>query len=275
MRLRIGEFSLITSLSIKSLRLYHEKGILIPAEVDPDTGYRYYDGAAWERARAIRALRKLGFSLDEIGTVLEECADEADLLVHLEGRLGRVRSEIEAQEEIARSLESIIASEKEAIMQGEKFEIEEIDLGPVLVAGHRMTGRYDEVGKGLQIVCRRAGRHAAGPPMTLHYDDEYKEDGADMEPCVPLKKAVKGDDVSVRELDGGRFVSLVHRGPYDTLHHAYRRVFDWVESHGYEIRRPTREIYRKGPGLILRGNPQKYLTEIQIPVIGGKREPGG
>lgn len=152
-------------------------------------------------------------------------------------------------------------------MKGEKFEIEEVDLKPMLVAGHRMTGRYEDVGRGLQIVCRRAGRHASGRPMTLHYDDEYKEEGADFEPCVPLRKAITGDDVSVHELEGGRFVSLLHRGPYETLRHAYRRVFEYVEQHGYAIRRPTREIYRKGPGLILRGNPRKYLTEIQAPVI--------
>jgi DNA-binding transcriptional MerR regulator len=43
MRLGIGEFSLVTSVSIKALRLYHEKGLLIPAEIDPSSGYRYYD----------------------------------------------------------------------------------------------------------------------------------------------------------------------------------------------------------------------------------------
>lgn len=39
----IGEFSKISGLSIKALRLYHEQGILVPEIVDQDTSYRYYD----------------------------------------------------------------------------------------------------------------------------------------------------------------------------------------------------------------------------------------
>lgn len=57
MRFSIGEFSLITSLSIKSLRLYHEKGLLIPAEVDAGSGYRYYDGSNFETAKSIKMLK--------------------------------------------------------------------------------------------------------------------------------------------------------------------------------------------------------------------------
>ncbi|WP_241235664.1 MerR family DNA-binding transcriptional regulator [Streptomyces sp. KPB2] len=41
-RLTIGEFSRVTHLSIRMLRRYHEQDLLVPAEVDPDTGYRYY-----------------------------------------------------------------------------------------------------------------------------------------------------------------------------------------------------------------------------------------
>jgi len=54
MKFSIGEFSKITSLSIKSLRLYHEKGILIPAEVDEFTGYRYYNEANYDMAKSIK-----------------------------------------------------------------------------------------------------------------------------------------------------------------------------------------------------------------------------
>ena len=62
-------------MSIKSLRLYHEKGILIPAEVDKFTGYRYYDEANYETAKSIRILKKYDFTLAEIKDVLEECRD--------------------------------------------------------------------------------------------------------------------------------------------------------------------------------------------------------
>jgi hypothetical protein len=61
----IGQFSLITKLSVKTLRFYHEKGILVPARVDPFTCYRYYNDANAERARIIVTLRHLEFSIEE------------------------------------------------------------------------------------------------------------------------------------------------------------------------------------------------------------------
>lgn len=267
MKLRIGEFSLITSLSIKTLRLYHEKGLLIPAEVDDESSYRFYDEASFETARAIVMLRDLGFPLAEIRKMLEDRTDE-DLRTHLEARLKNVQSEIGKQKEVARSLASLIEFQKEETMDEREFEIEEIEVETVLIAGHRMTGRYQDVPKGLQVVCRKMGRHMNGKPMTLYYDAEYKEEGADFEPCVPVRKGQDADGISVRELKGGRCLSLLHRGPYETLRNSYGRIFAAAAEKGYEIRRPTREIYRKGPGILFKGKAKNYLTEIQVPIEG-------
>ena len=57
MKLSIGEFSAVTSLTIESLRLYHDKGIIIPANVDEFTQYRYYDENNIETAWSIKILR--------------------------------------------------------------------------------------------------------------------------------------------------------------------------------------------------------------------------
>src|ERR1700755_3053586 len=80
----IGEFSQITGLSVKTLRFYHEKGILVPSSVDEGTGYRFYDASKIEKARIIMWLRQMEFSLEDIAVVLGECTDEADILNHLE-----------------------------------------------------------------------------------------------------------------------------------------------------------------------------------------------
>ncbi len=70
----------------------------------------------------------------------------------------------------------------------------------------------------------------------------------------------------MRELPGGRFVCLLHRGPYEELGRSYRKVFESIEAKGLKPAVPSREVYLKGPGMIFRGNPKKYLTEIQVPV---------
>lgn len=71
----IGDFSRITGLSIKALRLYHERGLLVPHVVDRQTGYRFYSHSDAERARIILRLRELQFGLDDIEEMLVD-ADE-------------------------------------------------------------------------------------------------------------------------------------------------------------------------------------------------------
>ncbi len=80
----IGEFSQITGLSVKALRFYHEKGILVPTSTDPATGYRMYDAGKIDRARVVMRLRQMEFSIEDISTVFAECGDDADILNHLE-----------------------------------------------------------------------------------------------------------------------------------------------------------------------------------------------
>jgi DNA-binding transcriptional MerR regulator len=265
MRFSIGEFSLITSMSIKTLRLYHQKGILVPAEVDASSGYRYYDEANCETANSIKVLKEFDFSLAEIKDLLDACNDESDMLVQLEAKLKQVESTIDQYRDISRSIESIIEFEKESAMdKNREFEIEEKDLDTILIAGHRMRGRYQEIGKGLGLVCKKMGRHANGKPMTLYYDGEYKEDDADFEPCVPVRKGKDADGIMIRELKGGRCVSLIHKGSYETLRNSYKKLFGHINEKGYKTATPTREVYKKGPGLIFKGNPKNYLTEIQV-----------
>ena len=65
----IGEFSRATALTIKTLRFYHEQGLLDPTHVDSETGYRYYDVSKIETARIITYLRSLDLTLEEIGEI--------------------------------------------------------------------------------------------------------------------------------------------------------------------------------------------------------------
>src|SRR5215475_5374933 len=69
-RIGIGEFARMTHLSVKALRHYHDLGVLVPAEVDPSSGYRFYRLDQVPVAQVIRRFRDLGMPLDEIRTVL-------------------------------------------------------------------------------------------------------------------------------------------------------------------------------------------------------------
>jgi DNA-binding transcriptional MerR regulator len=70
--LKIGDFSSLARVSIKTLRYYDERELLSPTHVDPETGYRYYSASQLPRLHRILALRDLGFSLEQIATCLQE-----------------------------------------------------------------------------------------------------------------------------------------------------------------------------------------------------------
>jgi DNA-binding transcriptional MerR regulator/effector-binding domain-containing protein len=264
----IGEFSKITSLTVKTLRFYHEKGLLVPAAVDSATGYRSYDDRNVEQARVIVALRALEFPLETIAEILADCRAEEEMLPFLERqrsslaeRAGKLAG---AMRQIDRLIQEQRQGREEQAMSTKSFAIEERELEPVLVAGVRMQGRYSDCGRGFAQLAKRLGRHIAGKPLCLYYDGEYREEDANFEPCFPVRRETSADGVVTHLLPKASCVSLIHRGPYSELGRSYAKVLKYAKERGYEVQLPNREVYLKGPGMIFRGNPQAYLTEIQL-----------
>jgi DNA-binding transcriptional MerR regulator len=264
----IGEFSQISGLSIKTLRFYDEKGLLKPAQVDPTTGYRFYDAASAERARVISRLRELQFPVETIGDILADCSDEADLLGYFERQHRSILERLRADRRIAKMLAKVIADEREAAqVAAEEFRIEDKRLEPLLVAGIRIKGRYEESGHAFARLGREMGRYLSGKPLTLYHDGEYRDEDANFEPCFPLREPSSvPSGSSLRTLPAVACLSEIHPGPYPHLGRSYKKVLLEAKRRGTAIALPTREVYLKGPGMIFRGNPRHYLTEIQIPL---------
>ncbi len=262
----IGDFSKITGLTVKTLRFYHEQGLLHPSSVDDQSGYRYYDRSKIETARIITLLRGLDLSVDEIREILARAGDDADLKEVMERQKAAIEGKIERYRELVRSLERFLTQDDEArrIMARASFEIEEKLTPSLLIAGIRKKGRYADCGEAFGQIARRFGRALSGKPLLLHFDREYHEHDADFEACMPIRSGESIDGIEVRELPGGRCVTLLHKGPYDELGRSYAKVLEYIQQKGYEVGLPTREIYHKGPGMIFRGNPRNYLTEIQM-----------
>ena len=267
----IGEFSKVTGLSVKTLRFYHEQGLLTPTRVDESSGYRYYHSAKIDRARVIVSLREMEFSLQEIADILLEIDDEADLVARLEEQKRRIAQRMLHEREIMRALDRVIAGEREARerMKTSGFNVEERTVEPLVVAGIRMKGKYPESGKGFSRLGRAIGRYVCGQPLCLYYDCEYRDDDADFEPCFPIRKRVEGlakDGIAIHELPGGRVLALLHKGPYNQLGRSYEKILRVARERDTKLLLPSREVYLKCPGMIFKGNPNNYLTEIQLPV---------
>ncbi len=259
----IGEFSRLSGLTVKALRFYHEEGLLEPTAVDEQSGYRYYDASKVELARTIAFLKQLDFSLAEIRELL---AEDADLTAALERQRAAIDERIRRLKKARRSLDDFLTAQREGkqmLTTKAAFQCEEKDLPAMKIAAYRMHAPYKDCGAGFAKVGKAFWNQICGPAMLLCYDMDYQE-VANYETCMPVKGGQSKDGIEVRELPAGRCVSLLHRGPYEQLSRSYQIALAYVKEKGYELVAPCREVYLKGPGMIFKGNPKNYLTEIQL-----------
>jgi DNA-binding transcriptional MerR regulator len=98
--LAIGEFSRMTHLSVRTLRRYHDAGLLEPATVDPARGYRYYTADQIPTAQVIHRLRELDVPLPDVRRILRSPDPDTraalvfDHLRRLESELDRTRAAV-------------------------------------------------------------------------------------------------------------------------------------------------------------------------------------
>ena len=260
----IGEFSQVVRLSAKTLRYYDEEGLLKPTRTDALTGYRYYGAAAAERAAAVRELRALGFSVPEVREILAHCGEDEEIVPYLKRRSAEIARLITDYRATERRIRQFVAYQEELLAMKLNRDIVIKDLPEIAIASIRYRGRYDEVGKYFGPLAKAAGRWTAGAPFCLYHEAEYSETAADIELAVPVRRPVEGGGVTSRRLPGGRAATLVHQGPYDTIGDSYQKLYDYLKSVQAKTLLPSREVYLKGPGMFLAGNPKKYLTELQI-----------
>jgi len=269
MQYQIGDFSKISRLSIKTLRYYHECGLLEPKRIEQDSGYRFYDGESLERAKIINSLKELDFSLKDIKEILDHCREDRELLSHMVEKLSDISRKITDFQEMQRKIEAFIQQTtqvEEVEMKESNNEIIIKTVPEKLIASVRFIGRYQDIGNYLKKIYKACGRYSCGNPFSLYYDNEYRDEDADIEICLPVKRLVNIDEVMSRVLAASKVVAVIHRGPYETIGESYKVVFDNINANGLKVRGPSREIYLKGPGLILPRSPKKFITEIQLPM---------
>src|SRR2546421_10659004 len=109
--LTIGDFSRIPRLTVKTLRRSHEVGLLEPAEVDPQTGYRYYAAAQVPKAQVIHRFRELGMPVREVADVVatpDPAARAALIAQHLE----RLENQLDQQRAAVSSLRRLLQPDR-------------------------------------------------------------------------------------------------------------------------------------------------------------------
>ena len=247
--LSIGEFSKATSLTIKTLRYYHELSLLPPAEIDELTGYRYYSKQSFERVHIINTLKDMGFTLNEVKSIISQCKNEKELKSFIEKKLSEIDEKVKQLVSHKKRLNHF--KELMALEKLQHTEIKEIEVKPFLAAGIKMHGRYEEISQGFYTMMKHLGGIIRGKPFCLHYEIEYKEENANFMPCFEIKKLITIAGIECFSTKAGKAISLVHRGPYNTLGKAYFKLFEYIQEKKYSITIPTMERYISYLGTLL------------------------
>ena len=261
----IGMFSRATLLTVKALRNYHESGLLVPAEVDPATGYRAYDPGQLADAAAIWKLRQLDVSLDDIAAIM--ASRDPDLTAKiLEQHLADMQRRLEATQRIVDGL--LLGNERPSTLTPPHIVAAE----HTHVASFRGTidrNHYpDFLGHAydtLFTTLGHAGIAASGPagacyPAEANEVEEVRAFVPVAEPFAP--PAASG--IVVDELPARTVASATHHGPYEEIGDAYRSLGRWVASHATSLVDPVREHYIISYEQT--SDASEFVTEIHWPI---------
>lgn len=261
---KIGLFSQMNKVTIKTLRHYDDIGLLKPQYIDQSNGYRYYTSAQLPRLHQILSLKEIGFSLDEIKLVLEGVSEEKLLL---KKKSDLMLEMADLSKKIA-CIESYLSRD----MNRKEYHIITKSLPSVIVASMRVhmenyADLFDKMpSMGLEM--EKAGCECAEPEycFTIYYNGEYRESDIDAELCEAVTELKENQGkVKFKVLPEVELAAcILHKGPYETLPESYSAIVHFIEESGYEIIGYQRESYIDG--IWNKESPSEWLTEIQFPI---------
>jgi DNA-binding transcriptional MerR regulator len=253
--LTIGAFARRSRLSAKALRLYDQIGLLIPADVDPDNGYRRYRESQLATARLIVMLRRLDMPLTQVADIVSAPGPEAA------ERLSAYWSEFEkrfaSQRELASHLRTRLSGGDEPLGYPDVL-VRDVPEQLVLVEQQHVP--VEElpawIGAALSRLLAAARDHGgvAGHPFVVYYGEVNEDSDGPAEACVPIASAPDPDAAlpDSAPTHALRF-EPAHREAYVRLRKAqvafpqilgaYDGVVRWATANGIDITGAPREIY--------------------------------
>lgn len=265
---RISQFSKISGLTVKALRYYDEQDILKPTFRNEENQYRYYTDMDLKKAQLVKLLRSFDFSIMEIKDTLETVENEKDLTCILEEKIKHIETHILKEKEMIHKISSSISPLLSPV-EKKPYQIDTVEIEEVFVASLRFVGKYTDIDTYIPLLYKAVKNNKIGKHFTCYYDEECVEN-ADIELCIAIKKDMTNDSITCKMLPHIQAIHTIHYGSYETLYLAYRALFEYANTHHLNIVIPAREMYRKSPGMIFKGNPDSYVTEIFLPYKMGE-----
>ena len=260
---KIGMFAAMNHVTVKALRFYEEQGLLIPALIHPETGYRYYTLSQMAVLHQITALKLAGFTLEEIIRINSGADEEAVLLKKKSELLAKI-SDLTRQfaavdgylskKKTRLSAPVLIKTIPETTVAFLRIRLESYDC---------LFDRMPEMG----ALMEKAGCECALPEycFTNYPEPGYKDVDILVEICESVTEVKKETgDLRFKTLPETQAACVFHKGSYRTFSESYETVLRYIEENGYEIAGEIRESYIDG--VWNKDDESEWLSEIQVPV---------
>ncbi|ORA15554.1 MerR family transcriptional regulator [Mycobacterium asiaticum] len=242
--LSIGDFSRMTQLSVKTLRHYHDVGLLEPHRVDPATGYRYYSTEQASVAQVIRRLRDLGMPLADVRAVLVSAPADRNALIS--GHLERLENQLAATRSAVESLRAILQAptpdsriEHRTVADTPAAAITAtVDREDLLPWWQGAVGELRATVQGARLLT------PTGPPAALFEFDIFSDDRGGTTVFIPVDGEVRPiGRVVPMTIPGAELAVVSHHGPHDDVDLAYSALGAYATRHEISIEGPLREYY--------------------------------
>lgn len=270
---RIGEFSKLTQVSIRMLRYYDEVGLLKPKQIDPWTSYRMYSVEQIPVLNKIVYLRDSGFNVAEIAVALNNDSDH-----FIVEQLDKKYCEIEQLIQIENDKLKKIKLAKRELLDSKNEMHYNVSLKSIpeyqVLSLRRIIPSYYAEGELWQELSSFATQNKitlSNNTFSIYHDKEYKEQNVDVELCVPVKKTgINIGEFIYRIIEPVPIMActMVY-GEFSNIAGAYFAFAEWLQKNSqYHMMGENRQIVHRGPWN--ESDPNKYLVEIQIPLISSK-----
>jgi DNA-binding transcriptional MerR regulator len=262
-RLSIGEFAAMAHLSVKTLRRYHDSGLLDPAEVDGATGYRYYAPEQIRTAQAIRRLRELDMPEREIAGLLSDPDDDTRREL-LAGHLRRLEDRLERTRESVAALRRLLHPDRDIVVRRRTAAASTVAAITGVVAHHEVLTWYAAAMTELDTVLSRHNSTPTGPPGSLIAESIFVEEPGALTVHLPVTHPPLDARVAPLTIPAAELATAIHRGSHADIDITYGQVAHWFLTNNLRPAGPVRETYLIGP----RDTPREseWQTEVGLPI---------
>jgi DNA-binding transcriptional MerR regulator len=263
--LAIGDFSRATHLTVKTLRHYHETGLLEPAQIDAQTGYRRYTTEQIPIAQIIRRFRDLDMPLNEIRSVLSAPDIQArnDLIA---AHLKRLESDLARTQTAVASLRSLLERPTPTVEIGRRKadRVTAAAISEVVDVKDALSWYLGALGelRAALLAQRIAPTGTAGGIFSNALFSHAHGEATVFIPCDTVRAIGR---VATRVMPPVELATLVHEGSHSNIDLAYGSLATYVTRHALAVEGPLREYYLVGPQDT--ADESQWRTEIGWPIF--------